>query len=63
MKLAILVFAAYLMLIAPPAHAYIDPGTGGMLIQIVIAAFLGVSIAGRKAIAAIASKIFSSRKK
>jgi hypothetical protein len=61
MKLAILIFSAYILLIAPPAHAYIDPGTGGMLIQIVIAAFLGVSIAGRKAIAAVVSKLFRKK--
>ena len=36
-----------LMLLAAPAFAYIDPGTGSFLVQGVIAAVIGVGVAGK----------------
>lgn len=32
---------AFLLILAPPAHAYIDPGAGSLVIQVVIAAVAG----------------------
>lgn len=42
---AALILAMALMLIAAPAFAYIDPGTGSFLIQGIIAAVIGASVA------------------
>ena len=36
-----------LCLIAEPAFAYLDPGTGGMLIQIVLGGVAGLAVAGK----------------
>lgn len=33
-----------LVVIAPPAHAYLDPGTGSMILQGIIAALVGASV-------------------
>lgn len=30
-----------------PAHAYLDPGTGSMILQIIIGGVAGVALAGR----------------
>jgi hypothetical protein len=35
----------FLFLTAPSAHAYLDPGTGSYIFQVVIGAFLGVAVA------------------
>lgn len=32
------------LLFAPPAYAYLDPGTGSMIVQALIAAFAAVSV-------------------
>jgi hypothetical protein len=46
-SLRILAGALALALLAfhPPAHAYIDPGTGSLIIQGLIAAFVGAAFA------------------
>ncbi len=36
-----------LFLITEPAFAYLDPGTGGMLIQIVLGGVAGLAVAGK----------------
>jgi hypothetical protein len=41
----VVVFVALFSLYPQKAHAYIDPGTGSMIIQILIAGFLGASFA------------------
>lgn len=41
--LAVLAFATS----SVPAHAYLDPGTGSMILQIVIGGVAGVALAGR----------------
>ena len=41
---AILVLTAAAVLTAAPAHAYIDPGTGGMLSQIVTGGVAGLLV-------------------
>lgn len=43
-RLSILV-AASLVLLPADAYAYLDPGTGSLLIQILIAFFIGISVA------------------
>lgn len=45
-KLAFGIFIlTFLTLIPAPAYAYLDPGTGGMLLQIIIGAIAGVGVA------------------
>lgn len=43
--LLIVILATGSLLVAAPAHAYIDPGTGSLLIQGIIAAVVGVGVA------------------
>jgi len=43
---AIVLFVSLLML-TMPAHAYLDPGTGGMLIQILLGGVAGLAVAGK----------------
>ncbi len=35
------------MLCAAPAHAYMDPGTGSMLLQIILGGLAGLAVAGK----------------
>ncbi len=39
--------AAVLVWSAPPAHAYLDPGTGSMVLQALLGGAAGVAIAGK----------------
>ena len=41
------VSVAVWLLASPPAYAYIDPGTGSYLFQLLIASLLGGAVAGR----------------
>lgn len=44
--LVVVIFAALVSaLVSPPAHAYIDPGTGSLILQGLIAAFVGAAFA------------------
>jgi len=43
--LAAAVFAALLLLTATDAHAYLDPGTGSYVVQMIIAGLLGAAFA------------------
>jgi hypothetical protein len=36
-----------LILISEPVFAYLDPGTGGMLIQIILGGVAGLAVAGK----------------
>lgn len=40
-RLTAMVAVAWAFLCAPPAHAYLDPGTGSFIFQILAASFLG----------------------
>ena len=31
----------------PPAHAYLDPGSGSMMVQLLLAGFAGLAIAAK----------------
>lgn len=45
MRIAAITFiAAAVVLTAAPAHAYIDPGTGGMLTQLVTGGVAGIAV-------------------
>jgi hypothetical protein len=44
---AIAVLAAIAVLMAAPAYAYVDPGTGGMLIQLVTGGVAGLLVLAR----------------
>lgn len=46
-SLVICTTALGLFLLSPPSHAYLDPGTGSMIIQGLIAAIAAASIAGK----------------
>lgn len=61
MLIAVILLGIYFLAVARPAQAYIDPGTGGMLVQIVVGAVLGVSLAGRKYFTALARKLFGKK--
>jgi hypothetical protein len=39
--------AAVLAGTAVPAHAYLDPGTGSMILQVLLGGFAGVALAGK----------------
>lgn len=41
----VLFFACYLLLMPRIAHAYLDPGTGSLIVQMTVAAVLGVGFA------------------
>lgn len=47
MKSQVLIFNVLLVLLiwSPDAHAYLDPGSGSFLLQILIASLLGVTFA------------------
>ena len=45
---------------AQPAYSYIDPGTGSMIWQLLVSAFIGMSFYFRKAIAGVFSKFKKS---
>ena len=62
-KISIIIFIAFFIAItAAPAHAYLDPGTGSMILQIVIGAVAGALLAV-KAYWYKVSTYFSSRQK
>lgn len=41
---AIAILTAICLLLARPAHAYVDPGTGGMLIQLITGGVAGLGV-------------------
>ena len=42
---AVVVITVYLVLVcARPAHAYLDPGSGGMMIQLLLGGFAGAAV-------------------
>jgi len=43
----VLAMTVALMLVAAPAFAYIDPGTGSFLVQGIIAAVIGIGVTGK----------------
>ena len=45
LALRVVFVLAACLLIAPPAHAYLDPGTGSMLISALIGLFAAVALA------------------
>jgi hypothetical protein len=36
---------AFVLMMAPAAHAYIDPGTGSYVFQVIVGALLGAAVA------------------
>ena len=53
----VLFFVLTFTVLTCPAHAYIDPGTGSYLLQIVIAGFLSVSFFLRNQVKYVIAKI------
>lgn len=52
-----------MIMLCPPAHAYLDPGTGSYLLQILAGGFLGIGYIGRRFFADLASKLGCCKKK
>ena len=45
MFVAVLVMAVWLVLVcARPAYAYLDPGSGGMMVQLLLGGFAGAAV-------------------
>ena len=45
MKFAVVVFAVWLVFVcATPAYAYVDPGSGGMLVQLLLGGGAGAAV-------------------
>ena len=44
---SIIVIFLSLFLTSEPSFAYLDPGTGGMLIQIILGGLAGLAVAGK----------------
>jgi len=45
MKILSLLFVLWLALVAEPAFAYLDPGTGSMLLQVILGGVAAVGVA------------------
>lgn len=56
-------FLLLVLLLSPRAYAYIDPGTGSMLVQILIGSILGGVFWFRDRIKKIIGRIFMGNKK
>ncbi len=41
---SLLVCACILLAFPPPAYAYLDPGTGSLIVQLLVAGLLGVAL-------------------
>jgi hypothetical protein len=44
---AVVLAVVWVVLLAPPAEAYIDPSAGGMLVQLILAGTAGVAVLGK----------------
>ncbi|MDI7275208.1 MAG: hypothetical protein QME94_04445 [Anaerolineae bacterium] len=44
---SVLLCACLLLAFPPPAHAYLDPGTGSLVVQLLVAGLLGVALTVR----------------
>jgi hypothetical protein len=61
-KFSVIAFASFLIVsVASPAHAYLDPGTGAMIVQIVIGAIAGAAMTIRAFWHKISSRFRSGR--
>jgi hypothetical protein len=48
MYFAVVVLTLFLLLVwVPPAFAYVDPGTGGMIVQLLLGGVAGLVVLGR----------------
>ena len=48
MNFAIAVLTLFLVFVwVPPAYAYLDPGTGGMMVQLLLGGVAGIGVLGR----------------
>lgn len=41
---ALLIAIQFLVVLAPPAHAYVDPGSGSMVLQLLLGGIAGVIV-------------------
>lgn len=57
-KVFICFMAVFFLFMAESAHAYIDPGTGSVLLQVIVATIAGIFFVGRKYIIIPIKKIF-----
>ena len=61
--LAVLLGVFAWSIIPTPAFAYLDPGTGSLILQVVVGVFAGALIVGRQYLALIAEKLGLRKKK
>ncbi len=47
LALFVTIVAAVLLVLERPAHAYLDPGSGSMLLQVLLGGFAAVGVAAR----------------
>jgi hypothetical protein len=65
-RLSIILFALVLVLVPASSHAYLDPGTGSYILQIVIGVLLAAALAVRAfwhRIKTYLASLFSSKRK
>ena len=55
---AVAALGSIALLLATPAYAYVDPGTGGMLVQLVTGGVAGLAVLGRLYWLKIRSRLF-----
>lgn len=53
----LIICSAIFIATAQPAYCYIDPGSGSMIWQLIVSAFIGMSFYFRKTIAGVFNKI------
>lgn len=56
-KLLLVLCAAALVLLPLPAHAYFDPGSGVVMLQVLVAAIIGVGYRVRRFLAEAVRKL------
>ena len=59
---AFVIFTIFYLMFPHQAHAYLDPGTGSLILQAIIAVFIGMAVTGRlwyRRFKAFISRLFS----
>ena len=59
---AVLLAAAYLLIVPHEAHAYIDPGTGSLVLQLLAAGLVSAALIFRRSIARVLGLFRRDRK-
>jgi len=62
MTAVLLLALALLLLPTRPAHAYVDPGSGALMVQALLASIVGISIAMRRSLRRVLGRLGLSRR-